>query len=261
MPISCSTSALTGSDGLIQLKPAGTFFCLKDFSDFPVGDDITVPSDNDFRVGDPVVFAQKGTAVLDGALTPGTTYYVIARTDSTIQVSATEGGTVITLSGNGGSGGADTPGAANHIEISYAEFESVCQVTEWALDLSRESIDTTTLPCTVGTASKYASFRTQVGGYASGEGTITVLFTADQTSLANRLMADSMLKNSEAYVKLYVSAVTGAGSTIDDASSSYFEGKISLQGFSVSVNPDDAVSGEITFSLADKPTKIFGVTL
>ena len=90
---------------------------------------------------------------------------------------------------------------------------------------------------------------------------MSVLFTADQGSLANRLMANSMLKSSEAYVKLYVNAVAGAGATINDASSSYFEGKIALQGFSLSVNPDDATTGEITFSLSDQPTAIFGVTL
>ena len=261
MPVSCSTSALSGADGLIQFKPAGTSFCLLDFTDFPAGDDITVPSDNDFKVGDPVVFTEEGTSNLDSALTAGTTVFVVARTALTIQVAATAGGTPITLNGDGGSGTADTAGAANHIKIEYAQFDSVCQVTEWSLDLSRETIDTTTLPCAVGNASKYAQFRTQTGGYASGEGTITVLFTADQGSLANRLMANSMLKSSEAYVKLYVNAVAGTGSTINDASSSFFEGKIALQGFSVSVNPDDAISAEISFSLSDQPSTIFGVTL
>lgn len=360
MPVACSTSALSGADGLITFKPAGTDFCLLDNSDFPAGTVINVPSDNDFQVGDSVVFTEAGTSQLDTALTAGTTYFVVARTATSISVAATVGGAAIALNGDGGLGGpsggvvsaltatttlpttsgvygagpytgiattttgagagltvdvtvaandvtavavnaggtgyvagdtitvsgallggaspanditltvttaspitagGNTPGAANHIEVAYAQFDAVCQVTEWSLDLSRETIDTTTLPCAVGNASKYAQFRTQTGGYASGEGSITVLFTADQTSLANRLMANAMLKNSNAYVKLYVSAVAGTGSTINDASSSYFEGQISLQGFSLSVNPDDAVSAEISFSLSAQPTAIFGVTL
>ena len=87
-----------------------------------------------------------------------------------------------------------------------------------------------------------------------------MLFTADQASLANRLMANAMLKDSTAAVKLYVNAVAG-GATIDDTASSYFEGEISLQGFSISVNPDDAITAEISFSLAAQPKAIFGVTL
>lgn len=261
MPIACGQSTLSGADGLVTFKPAGTEFCLLDFTDFPSGSDITVPSDNDFKVGDPVVFTEEGTASIDTALTAGDTVFVVARTDTTIQVSATSGGTAITLNGDGGSGGADTPGAANHIGLAYAQFDAVCMVREWSIDLSRESIDTTTLPCTIGNGSKYAEFRTQIGGYASGEGSLSVLFTPDQASLANRLLANSMLKDSTADVKLYVNAVAGAGTTINDTSSSYFEGKISLQGFSVSVNPDDAITAEISFTLAEQPTAIFGVTL
>ena len=261
MPVACSQTALSGADGLIQFQPAGTEFCLLDHTDFPAGTSITVPGDNDFQIGDPVVFTEEGTASIDTALTAGTTYYVVADTGTTIQVAATSGGAPITLNGDGGTGTADTPGAANHIKIDYAEFESVCQVREWSLDLTKETIDTTTLPCAVGTSSKYASFRTSIGGYASGEGTLSVLFTADQTSFANRLLANSILKDATAEVKLYVNAVAGAGSTIDDTQSSYFQGKVVLQGFNVSVTPDDVTVAEITFSLADQPTAVFGVTL
>jgi hypothetical protein len=260
VPVSCSTSALSGADGLIQFKPAGTSACLLDHSDFAAGTSIKVPRSSDFHVGDPVVFTAAGTAKLDTGLTAGTTVFVVAVGTGTIDVSATKGGTAITLNGDGGTGTADTAGAANHIELAYASFEAVCQVREWSLDLSRETIDTTTLPCSVGAGSKYASFRTQTGGFASGEGSLSVLFTADQASLANRLMANAMLKDSTAAVKLYVNAVAG-GATIDDTASSYFEGEISLQGFSISVNPDDAITAEISFSLAAQPKAIFGVTL
>jgi len=182
---------------------------------------------------------------------------VIARPDPThIEIGDVNSGAPTTLAG-------DSTGnsAANHIEIRLASFHTVCQVREWSLDLTKESIETTTLPCSVGAASKYAKFRTSIGGYASGEGTLSVMFTADQNSLANRLMANSILQDSTAEVKLYVSAVAGAGSTVDDTQSSYFQGKVNLQGFSVSVTPDDVTVAEISFSLAAQPTAIFGVTL
>ncbi len=57
MPISCNSSALTGQEGSIYFQPAGTMFCLLDYTDFPAGTSITVPTTNDYVVGDPVTFA------------------------------------------------------------------------------------------------------------------------------------------------------------------------------------------------------------
>lgn len=182
MPIACSQTVLTGADGSIWFQPAATQFCLKDFSDFSAGTSITVPADNDYKVGDPVKFTEEGSGNLDSALTASTTYYVTARTATTISVSATAGGAAVTLNGDGGSGTADTAGAANHIKIDFAEFAAVCQVKSFSLDLSREEIDTTSLPCGVGGGnSTMASFRTMQAGYASGSGTMEVQFTSDQT--------------------------------------------------------------------------------
>lgn len=218
---------------------------------------VTVPANHDFRIGDVVLFTAKGTATLDTGLPAGGQVKVIAKPDSThIEIGDVNTGAPTTLVGD-----ATGSNAGNHTEISLADFQTVCQVREWSLDLTKESIETTTLPCAVGTASKYAKFRTSISGYASGEGSLSVMFTADQTSLANRLLANSILQDSTAEVKLYVSAVAGTGSTVDDTQSSYFQGKVNLQGFSVSVNPDDVTVAEISFSLAEQPTAIFGVTL
>ena len=115
MPVACNTSALTGQEGSIFFKPAGTKFCLLDYTDFPgSGSDITVPTDNDYRVGDAVAFYEEGTANLDGSLTASTTgsvtpYYItaIGADNNTITVAATSGGTAITLTGDGGTGDAD----------------------------------------------------------------------------------------------------------------------------------------------------------
>ena len=260
MPIACSQTVLTGADGSIWFQPAATQFCLQDHADFPAGTEIKVPAENDLRVGDPVAFTEEGTGQLDSALTAGTTYYIVAKTATGVSVSATAGGTAITLAGDGGTGTADTPGAANHIKIDFAEFAAVCQVKSFSLDLSREEIDTTVLPCGVGASGGVmAPFRTMQAGYASGSGEMEVQFTSDQTSLANRLLANSMRKNqSGAEVRLYINTVAGATGTQPDLSKSlYIEAPVSILGFSVSVSPEEVITASLKFSLSGQPTKLF----
>jgi len=358
MPVSCNTTALTGSDGLVTFKPAGVKHCLKDASDFPIGKLITVPGDHDFQIGDPVVFTVEGTATLAPALTANTKYYVVDKTATTISVSLTKGGAPITLAGMGGlpgsgiasltaatagvgyvpgtytdvrliqgtattaratvtvpAGGAinagaiviTTPGtgyttaaggvtltggrnaaggaidatppttaftgtatlttkredSTGHINIAYSEFDLVCMVQEWSMDFSREEIDITTLPCKIGgAAEKFASFRTTVPGFASGSGTMNVLFSGEQASTSGRLIANSLLKSQAgATVKLYVKAIEGSGNTLDDTLSSYIEAPVSLAGFSISVNTTDALVATINFNLAGPPTHLFNLAL
>ena len=262
MPVACSTSVLTGQEGQIQFKPSGTSHCLLDFTDFPVGTSITVPTNHDFQLGDSVSFTVEGSANLDSALTEATPYYVVATTASTIDVSATSGGTAITLAGDGGTGVGDTPGAANHIAISISDFQSICQVQEFSISIEREELETTSLPCGGGGGgSKYASFRASQPGYADGSGTMTVMFTADQTALANRLLGNVLLKSQEgAEVKLYVNAVSDGQGGFDDAASLYIESEIALNSMSLSVNPDDPTSAEISYKLRN-PRHVLGADL
>ena len=255
MPVACNTSALTGQEGSIYFKPAGTQFCLLDYTDFPAGTDITVPTENDYRLGDAVQFTVEGTANIDSGLTAGTTYYIvdIGAGNDTISVAATSGGTAITLQGDGGTGAADTPGDENHIKIAPADFAVVCQVREFSVEISREELDVTTLPCDPCSTGggKYASFRKTQSGYASGTGSMTVYFTDDQTSLANRLLANVMLKSQEgAQVKLYINTECANGA-VDDANSIYIESGISITSMSLSVTPDDATSAELSFTIND----------
>ena len=65
MPVACSSNALTGNSGAVYFVPAGTKACLL-AADFADGAVITVTSQNDFRVGDPITL----TAVTGGATTP-----------------------------------------------------------------------------------------------------------------------------------------------------------------------------------------------
>ena len=259
MPVACNTSALTGQEGSIFFKPAGTQFCLLDYTDFPAGNDITVPTDNDYRVGDAVKFTIEGSANIDSGLTAETTYYIVAISAGSdkIQVSASSGGTPATLSGDGGSSSADTPGPENHIKIAPADFAVVCQVREFSVDISREELDVTTLPCDPCSSGsgKYASFRKTQSGYATGTGSMTVYFTDDQTSLANRLLSNTLLRSQEgAEVKLYINTEC-AGGAVDDATSLYIQAGISITSMSLSVTPDDVTSAELSFSIND-PTHV-----
>jgi hypothetical protein len=150
--------------------------------------------------------------------------------------------------------------SAGHANMTYSLSDALCGVKSWSLELSRDSIDVTTLPCKVGNASKYAGFKSSLGGFASGEGSMTVLMTKG-TSQANRLLANSLYKNSTAKVKLYLEAGVATGGAVDDTTSNYIEATVSLQGFSTGVSVEDAVECEISFSLLGTPDVLFGVKL
>jgi len=250
---------LTGEDGSVWFQPASTEFCLKDHTDFPAGTSITVPSDHDFRVNDPVKFTAQGTGHIDANLTAGTTYYVVSKTATTIDVATAAGGSALTLAGDGGTGSADSANTGvNHIKIDYADFAAVCQVKSFTIDLTREEIDTTVLPCTVNTSGSLASFRTMQAGFASGSGSMEVQFTDDQTNLANRLLGNSMRKNQDgASVRLFINTV-GTTATPSLSDSLYIEAPISIMGFSLNVSPEDVIVGSLNFSLSGQPTHLLG---
>ena len=257
MPVLCSQSALTGASGLVTFKPAGGTFCLT-AGDFPIGNLVTVPATNQFRNGDLIKLTEEGAATLDTGLTAlDGVYKVIAKPDSThVEIGDRNSGAPVVLAGDtAGSTGAD------HIGISYAEYGAVCSVVEWSLDLQKDQADVTTLPCTVGGAgSAVAPVRKQIGTFLNGEGSMSILFTGDHTALGQRLLANSVMKDSRVDAKLYIDAVSGAAS-IDDAASMYFQGAVNLLGFSISVNTSDALTAEVSFSLADQPKALFGVSL
>ena len=260
MPVACSQSALTGQEGSIYFSPGGTKWCLKDNTDFPSGaSGITVPSGHDFRVNDPVKFLVVGDATLDTNLTASTaTYYVIAVTATTIKVAASLGGTNISLAGDGGTGSADKTG---HINVQYAAAAAVSQVREFSISIEREMLDVTTLPGGVSGVSKYAPFRNNQPGFATASGSMTVYFTDSQTSLANRLLGNVLLKSPEgAAVKLYVDCVDNGSGAVDDANSIYVDADVTITGMNLNVNPDDATTGELTFNLVN-PRHMFSTSL
>ena len=263
MPIACSTSVITGSDGYVAFKFAGTEFCLV-AEDFAIGAPakITIPVSHEYQVGDVVKIHPVGTATLDSGLTAGADGDAVAMVSAVaaeeITVVEAADGSAITFAGD--ATGSDQ---ANHFEISLAEYSSICSIKEYSLSLERESIDITTLPCKPceGTGSKYASFRTTAPGYAAAEGSMTVLFSKDSTSASNRLLANSMLQDQAgAWAKFYIDAVCDADG-VDDSLSNYIEAPITLNGFEITVNTEDAVEATINFGFAGQPTALFGLHL
>ena len=132
-------------------------------------------------------FAVTVDAVLDATDAP--MYYVVGlckddEGEPGIQVSRTEGGTPITFDGESGgvtdgTDRSDTPEPA-YIKITLCDFVTTCNVRSFSIDLSRDELDVTTLPCSTGDCGKLASFRKTQAGFASATGTLEVYFTCDQ---------------------------------------------------------------------------------
>lgn len=250
MPVACSTSALTGQDGALYYTPAGTKWCLL-AADFSSGDQtITVDSRHDFRVGDPVKFAEEKGASLDTGLSTTKSYVITGITGAALTVTEADG-TAVTIAGDGVDNG-------GHIRIFYDPFGGVCQIQAWDLTIERESLDVTTLPCGVGsgsaTAGKYAAFRRTQPGYASGSGSITVIFTDNDDALGQRMLDNVMLSSQEgARVRLFLNQVADSSTppAPDLTNSMFIEASISLESMSVSVNPDDATTAEISYTISD----------
>ena len=256
----CDSSVLTGQEGSISFKPPGTSVCVRDFSAW--GTDgtlshITLECGADFRSGDIVTLTEEDGGNIDGSFTSGTNYKVQATGATSgvpwITLSQTSDDVVIDCTGDGGTTGADTPLPA-HINIALADWYSVCGVREFSIDVSRDELDVTTLPCTEGTSAAacetLAAFRSTQAGYASATGTMSVYFTCDQNNIANRLLGSTFLKSQAgAAVKLYVCTQYKADGTVDDTTSLFIEAEISITGVSFSVNPDDPTTGELSFSV------------
>lgn len=276
MPVtSCGqTTVLTGQDGMITMKPPGTQACLLDKTDFPAPVSpattsvLTIPANSDFRVNDPVVFTEKGTANLDSAITAGTTYYIKTRpTPTTCTISATQGGNALAFTGDGGTGGANTPGAGNHIEMSFASAFAMCEVPSVTLTVTRGEIDKTAIPCTPSAVSggpKLARFRSYQSGFADGNGTMTLRLVPDLAAFNNRIIQGTLFNDqSGAILKAYFNAVAASGGSgaVDDAASLYSEFPIIMLGFDTSITQEEAPSEvSVNFRVSGQPSHLFGLT-
>ena len=142
--------------------------------------------------------------------------------------------------------------AEGHYVLRLCDFQTVCGVRSFSLDLSRDELDVTTLPCSVGEAcgKELASFRKTQAGFATATGTMEVYFTCDNESIQNKILQGSLQRTQGgASVRLYVCTKTDARGEIDVDSSLYIEADIQLLGMSFSVNPDDPTTATINFGV------------
>jgi hypothetical protein len=142
------------------------------------------------------------------------------------------------------------------------DFQTVCGVRSFSLDLSRDELDVTTLPCSVSEAcgKELASFRKTQAGFATATGTLEVYFTCDNESIQNKILQGSLQRTQGgASVRLYVCTKTDAQGEIDVDSSLFIEADIQLLGMSFSVNPDDPTTATINFGVTSVASA-FGLT-
>ena len=136
--------------------------------------------------------------------------------------------------------------------IRLCEFQTVCGVRSFSIDLSRDELDVTTLPCSVSEAcgKELASFRKTQAGFASATGSLEVYFTCDNESIQNKILQGSLQRTQGgASVRLYVCTKTDAQGEIDTDSSLYIEADIQLLGMSFAVDPDSPTTATIQFGV------------
>jgi hypothetical protein len=246
-------TVLSGTSGALYYKPAGTKSTFVEADVDVSGDTITVGTYLNFQVGDKVQFSVEdgsggaGTGTLPAGISTSTDYYVIAYTASTgvLQVSATSGGSTITITDDG------TITGSNVFAVAYETFQSVANVRSWSFEITREEIDVTSIGGTLG---QVAPFRTFISGFADGSGSAEVYFTDDDTTIASRLIEDvTQRKQAGATFKLYMDTVLSSG-TPDDTKSRSIEMEAVLTSANFSVTPDDAQTVSVSFRPTAAPT-------
>ena len=239
-----ATTVLSGTSGALYYKPAGTTDAFAE-TDVNVGTDtITVKTYLNFKVGDPVQFSVvnsttgvAGTGTLPGGLSTATTFYVSSYTAATgaLQVSATDGGSAVTLADDG------TAVSPNAFQVAYDSYTVIGQVRDWSFG-------------------QYVPFRTYISGFGDGTGSATIYMTDNELSLGNRIVDDVLQRNQTgAGFKLYTNEVFSGG-TVSDTLSSSIEFDAVLTSASMNVNPDDAQSVAVNFRPSSTPVFDFSAT-
>ena len=249
MPVACSSNALTGSSGAVYYTPSGTKACLL-AADFAANGVITVNSDNDFRVGDPIRFSVVGSAVIDSSYDVSNDYVVSAVDDvaHTVTVTEADGTALGALAGDGADNG-------GHVEMQFSPAAGICEVREFSVSMSRDSLDATTLPCAPSASAggqKWAATKKNQPGTAEITGTLTLLITDNPVALSTRLMESAFLNNQDgASVKLYIDLQSDGATPPQpvDTQSAVIAGEVQFTDFSTTVNSDDITEAEVSFTM------------
>lgn len=242
------STVLSGVSGAFYYKPAGTTATFGESAVTIGSDSIGIGPNFNFKPGDPVKFNFRntqnggvGTGTLPAPLTTATTYYVVSYSSSTGLLTVSTSSTLTPLVDITDDG---TIAAPNKFEVSYASFAAVAEVRDWTLEISRAEIDVTTIGQTLG---QYVPFRNYISGFGDATGTATVYMTDEDSSLANRLIQDVLLRRQAgAAMKLYVERIESGGS-VDETKSRSIDMEVTLTSAGLNVNPDDAQSVTINF--------------
>ena len=101
---------------------------------------ITVKSNNDFRIGDPITLTPTGAAVLDSAYADAAVVSDVDADAKTVTVTQKDGTAIGTLTGNGEDNG-------GHIEMRFDPAQGICECREFSISMARTALDVSTLPC------------------------------------------------------------------------------------------------------------------
>ena len=209
---------------------------------------ITVKPDNDFRVGDPITLTPTGAAVLDDAYTDAAFVSAVDSSANTVTVTQEDGTAIGTLSGDGADNG-------GHIEMRFDPASGICECREFSISMSRDALDVSTLPCAPGASAgsqKFPQPKKNQPGPPEITGTMTLLITDNEEALSTRLMESSYLNNQDgAAVELYLD-LQSDGKTPpqpDKPNSSFIAGEVQFTDFSTTVNLDNAIEAEVSFTM------------
>lgn len=244
-------TVLSGTSGALYYKPAGTLGNFRPANVTTANGQIVTDSYLNFKAGDPVKFSVvntqvggSGTGTLPAGLTAGTTYYVIGYAAATgiMTVSATLGGTSVTLTNTG------TAAGVNAFQVEYADFAAVGSIRDWSFEVQRSELDVTTIGQTPG---QYAPFKTYISGFADGSGSATVYMTDEDAALSNRMIEDVLQRKQVGCAfKLYTDRVLSGGSVSETASRSITLDAV-LTSASMTIDPDNAQSVSVNFRPAN----------
>ena len=116
--VACTYAILTASDGTterIRVTVGGSAMISSRASNT-----LTLNDASQLSVNDPVIGFMDGAGALPTGMTAGTTYYVLTKSGADITLSATVGGSVLVLSGDG-SGTRRIKAAATELALSSAD--------------------------------------------------------------------------------------------------------------------------------------------
>ena len=275
----CQKSYLTGQDGLVQFRPTGTDICLGDYCPF-TGDGsagntkITLPCDADYRVGDCLNIEDYDNATLDNAFRRGIDYYVIEAgrwPDGTVDDCGNdiselpwivlsldpigEGGVPIVPEQNGGilNDDGSREDSDGYLKFTMCDFMTACNVRNFDLQLTRNELDISVLPCEAKPCgTKRAQYKKVMPGYANITGTADVLLNCNQNDIGTRMVASSILdKELTAEVRFFVCTKYDQDGEVDLEESLFLQGNVVVNGIGISINSDDVTIASISFQVSD----------